>query len=93
MRWIRLNALASGRARDRRGSPCADQGSIEPIPKRDPDGVSSARSETWTQCSGAAWCSTVGGGHRITHRDDRRRPVIDLLLGVQNRDFDGIEAI
>jgi poly(3-hydroxybutyrate) depolymerase len=34
-----------------------------------------------------------GGGHRIPRPVGQRQFLADLLLGVQNRDFDGAEAV
>jgi polyhydroxybutyrate depolymerase len=80
----------------RRFNGCSGNPDVEQLPKRDSTGVSSVTSETWTHCSSSAPVMLYridGGGHRIPRPVGQRQFLVDLLLGVQNRDFDGAEAV
>jgi len=75
---------------------CSPDAKTELIPKRDPAGTSRAIRVSWTNCSSkvpVVLYRIEGGGHRIPHPADPSRPIVDVLLGVQNRDFDGVDAI
>jgi polyhydroxybutyrate depolymerase len=79
----------------RKTNGCADGVTLNRLPDVDRNDGSRVIIASWTNCTSAApvvLYRIEGGGHRIPSRDEGV-PVVDILLGRLNRDFDAAEAI
>jgi polyhydroxybutyrate depolymerase len=79
----------------RRFNGCTGDPAVELIASRNA-GPSAVTREIWTHCASGApvvLYRIEGGGHRIPALEGEPRALVDRLLGPQNRDFDGAEAI
>jgi polyhydroxybutyrate depolymerase len=75
---------------------CSGQSKTDTLPDTDPTDGSTVAVISWTDCSSHApvvLYQISGAGHRIPHRHEGARPVVDRLLGRANRDFEAAEAI
>jgi len=80
----------------RRINGCSNASTTERLTDLDPNDDSTVMVTSWTNCSSSApvvLYRVDGGGHRIPHRNGVRMPMMDRLLGKENRDFDAPEAI
>jgi polyhydroxybutyrate depolymerase len=79
----------------RKVNGCADGVKLKRLPDVDRTDGSHVVVASWTNCASAApvvLYRIEGGGHRIPSRTEGV-PVVDILLGRLNRDFDASEAI
>jgi polyhydroxybutyrate depolymerase len=80
----------------RKFNGCAGAPEEQTLADLDPDDGSDVTIEQWTHCTSGAPVVLYridGAGHRIPHRTGRWTPILDRLLGRENRDFSGAEAI
>jgi polyhydroxybutyrate depolymerase len=79
----------------RKVNGCADSANLNRLPDRNRNDGSNVVVVSWTNCSSGApvvLYRIEGGGHRIPSRDEGV-PVVDVLLGRANHDFDAAEAV
>lgn len=75
---------------------CSGASEQQTLPDLDTNDGSKVTIERWTRCASGAPVVLYridGGGHRIPHRNGRWTPILDRLLGRENRDFSGAEGI